>query len=243
MEETDLRKTEAALGYTFKDPKLLEQSLIHASASDERVESNERLEFLGDAVLGLISCEMIYDMFPGLLEGEMTKIKSTTVSRRTCAKIAKQLGLDDMLVLGKGMTSNGDAQPPSLAAAALESVTAAIYIDGGYEACRAFLRALLEPHIERAERSGHQQNFKSVLQQHTQQTMEATPVYRVYDEQGPDHAKCFRVEVAIEGERHIGEWGQSKKQAEQLAALRALETMGLLTTDEESGELRVVETT
>lgn len=233
------QQAESALGYSFADPSILEQSLIHASASDDRVGSNERLEFLGDAVLGLVTCEMIYDIFPDLLEGEMTKIKSTTVSRRTCAKIAAELGIDEMLVLGKGMLASGK-QPPSLAAAALESVTAAIYIDGGFEACRAFLKPLLDPFIRRAARSGHQQNFKSVLQQHTQQTLDATPIYRVYDEQGPDHAKCFRVEVSIEGERHVGEWGQSKKQAEQLAAMTALKEMRLLETDE-SGELRVVE--
>jgi len=238
MDPETRAKAEKAIGYTFRDPALLAQALVHASISDSRLESNERLEFLGDAVLGLVACERIFSKFPDLLEGEMTKIKSTTVSRRTCADIANQLGIAEMLVIGKGMRVSG-ARPLSLAAAALEAVIAAIYLDAGYDACVDFLTPLLDPHIERAERSGHQQNFKSVLQQHAQQRLDAAPGYRVYDEQGPDHAKCFKVEVAVGGDRFIGGWGQSKKQAEQMAALTALECLGLIERTE-AGEIIVV---
>jgi len=231
---------EEALNYTFQNEALLEQALTHASVSDGRLESNERLEFLGDAVLGLISCELIYRKFPEQLEGDMTKIKSVVVSRRTCARIARDLGLEPLLSLGKGMRHHTQL-PSSLAACVFEAVIAAVYMDGGYERTREVLKPMLEPHIDRADRSGHQQNFKSVLQQHAQQNMDATPTYRVLDEQGPDHAKCFKVAVDLGSRRFPESWGQSKKQAEQQAALNALRELGIVEQDED-GEIRVVVT-
>ncbi len=226
----DLSRLEAAqqtLGYQFRDPALLELALLHASVADNRLESNERLEFLGDAVLGLVACELIYTTFPDLLEGDMTKIKSTAVSRRTCARLARRMGLDDLLVLGKGMREQGEL-PSSLSAAVLESVIGAVYLDGGLEAARAFLEPLLEPLIEAAEASGHQQNFKSVLQQHCQQQLGITPFYRALDEKGPDHAKAFKIAVEIGADAYEAAWGQSKKQAEQQAALLALVALGVV---------------
>lgn len=240
MDTSTLRAAEAAIGYTFKQQKLLDLALTHASVSEDRLNSNERLEFLGDAVLGLVVCEMLYERFPNLLEGEMTKIKSTIVSRRTCAQIASQLGLDSLLSLGKGMqTARIEALPPSLAAAVLEAVIAAVYLDGGCEASRAFLRPLLLGLVDRAAESGHQHNYKSVLQQHAQQAFNETPTYKVLDEKGPDHAKCFKVCVEIAGRRFEPCWGQSKKQAEQEAALIALHDLGIV-AHAGDGEVRVV---
>jgi ribonuclease-3 len=181
---------------------------------------------------------MIYCKFPSLLEGEMTKIKSSAVSRQSCAEMSRSLGIDQMLRLGKGMQNGGDL-PSSLAAAVLESIIAAIYLDGGFEAARNFLRPLVEPLIDAAADSGHQQNYKSLLQQHAQQALAATPVYRVLDEKGPDHAKCFKISVEINGQRYTPSWGQSKKRAEQIAALNALREMGVLYEDEH-GRLRQV---
>jgi ribonuclease-3 len=218
---------ERALGYSFKDPALLRLALTHASIAEQRALSNERMEFLGDSVLGLIASERIYQRYPALLEGEMTKIKSSAVSRQTCAMIARSLGLDELLVTGKGMQGSA-AMPQSLAAAALESVIAAIYLDGGYAAAEKFVGPLVDPIIERAASSGHQENFKSVLQQHSQQTNQDTPVYRILDEKGPDHAKCFKVGVEIGARKFAPSWGQSKKQAEQAAALNALSELGLI---------------
>jgi ribonuclease-3 len=215
------------IGYRFADPTLLTRAMTHASVAESRQESNERMEFLGDSVLGLICCEMIYGLYPTLLEGEMTKIKSTVVSRQTCAVIARELGLQKFLLLGKGMQTQRDL-PQSLAAAAVESVVAALYLDGGMEPVRRFLAPLLEPMIRRAAVSGHQENFKSVLQQHAQQTFGESPVYVVLDEKGPDHAKCFELAVEIAGRRYPACWGASKKQAEQQAALNALNELGLL---------------
>src|SRR5690242_17587886 len=157
-----LAAAQRALGYSFKDPSLLTRALTHASIAEQRALSNERMEFLGDSVLGLVVSERIYQRFPDLLEGEMTKIKSSAVSRQTCALLARSLGLDEMLVTGKGMQGTA-AMPMSLAAAALESVIAAIYLDGGYQAAVGFISPLVDPVIERAASSGHQENFKSVL--------------------------------------------------------------------------------
>ncbi|MEO1008141.1 MAG: ribonuclease III [Planctomycetota bacterium] len=237
--ELCIEQSERAIGYRFRDTSLLVRALRHASATDSRLDSNERMEFLGDAVLGLIASDRIFTLFPDLLEGEMTKIKSTAVSRRTCADIADEIGLIDLVCLGKGMR-NGSPLPRSLSAAALEAIIAAVYLDGGLDAARSFLVPLLDERIRRAARLGHQENFKSVLQQHVQQHMGATPCYRVLEEQGPDHAKNFKICVEIEGRRFLAQWGQSKKRAEQLAALEALREIGLIERTAD-GEVRVVE--
>src|SRR5262245_41108601 len=133
---------EQIVGYQWHDPTLLDLALTHASVAEARVQSNERLEFLGDAVLGLVVCEHIYSTFPDLLEGEMTKIKSTVVSRHSCAALTVKLGLGQFLSLGKGMRVH-ETLPQSLAAAVLESIVAAIYLDGGLEPARAFLLPLV----------------------------------------------------------------------------------------------------
>ena len=232
-----VERAEELIGRAFDDRSLLARALRHASVTDSRLDSNERMEFLGDAVLGMVVCEMIYARFPRLLEGEMTKIKSAAVSRRTCAEIACGLGLDELIVVGKGMQS-ADTLPQSLAAAVLESITAAVYLDGGYDAAREFLAAHLEPLIAEVACSGHQHNFKSVLQQVAQQRHAEAPQYRVLDEKGPDHAKAFKVGVELGGVRYEPSWGQSKKQAEQKAALNALRELGVASEDDD-GVLRV----
>ncbi len=239
MDESALRQAEAALRYTFNDRTYLNLALTHASVVDARINSNERMEFLGDSVLGLVVCARIYEKFPQLLEGEMTKIKSLAVSRQVCSEIATQLGLSQFLILGKGMQTSAD-MPTSLPASALEAVIAAIYLDGGAGAASAFLLPLVDPHIDRAAESGHQQNFKSVLQQHAQRLNESTPIYRVLDEKGPDHAKCFKVCVELSGKKFTASWAQSKKRAEQMAALAALRDLGII-QETPGGENRFVD--
>ncbi len=221
---------EARLGRKFARAELVDLALTHASVSESRLASNERLEFLGDAVLGLVVCEQVYLRYPEYLEGEMTKVKSSVVSRQTCAVIARRLGLDRILMLGKGMQGTREL-PTSLAAAALEAVVGALFLEGGYAAAADFLRPLVGPFIEEAASSGHQRNFKSLLQQHAQQELGATPAYRILDEKGPDHAKCFRIAVEIGGRTFDAAWGNSKKQAEQTAALLALQGLGVLPAD------------
>ncbi|MDX9910510.1 MAG: ribonuclease III [Phycisphaerales bacterium] len=231
-------EVEKTIGYHFRDAGLLDRALMHASAVDERLLSNERLEFLGDAVLGMVACERIFTKYPDLLEGEMTKIKSAVVSRRACAKLAREANLAAQLVIGKGMRTSADI-PQSLYAAVLEAVVGAVYLDGGFDAARALLTPWIDPLIERASRSGHQHNYKSVLQQHAQRVFGTSPMYRVLDEQGPDHAKCFQICVEIGGRAFEPAWGQSKKQTEQQAALNALRGLNVVTDD---GEVELVET-
>ena len=240
MDPQEIRKVEQLLGHHFQDKKLLERSLTHASLADSRLQSNERLEFLGDAILGMVVCGHLFDKFSDLLEGELTKIKSTVVSRRTCAVIADELGLDELLRLGKGMSDRA-ALPKSVLAAVYESLIGALYVDGGLEVARRFIIKHLEPMIDYAAQSGHQYNFKSVLQQTAQRMLDQTPQYIVLDEKGPDHAKCFEVCVEIGARRFKSCWGPSKKQAEQEAALEVLLELGAAKLGED-GEIHLCRT-
>jgi len=216
-----------AIGYSFESPELLALALTHSSVAATRVESNERLEFLGDAVLGLIVCQELYERFGDLLEGQLTKIKSSVVSRRTCAEVAERSGIAGLLFLGKGMPA-ADALPQSVTAAVFEAIIGAIYLDGGLDATRRFVLENLRPFIDGALATEHQWNYKSLLQQHAQRRWGVTPEYQLLDEKGPDHSKCFEVAVSIGGRHFSSAWGMSKKEAEQEAARRALRELGLM---------------
>ena len=213
------------LAYTFRNLDLLRSALTHASVANHRRESNERLEFLGDAVLGLVICRQLYDELPEALEGDLTKIKSAVVSRTACARAADALQLGETLALGQGMSDAADL-PRSIVAAALESVIAAVYLDGGFDAASAFILRAMRRELDVALQSDHQRNFKSQLQQYAQRVMNCTPRYELLDEKGPDHAKCFEVAVAVGDQRFPAAWGPSKKEAEQKAAELALITLG-----------------
>lgn len=229
-----LDKAEAALGYRFKDRSILDQALTHASSANSRIESNERLEFLGDAILSVVVCKELFANYPDYLEGELTKIKSSVVSRHSCAIVAEQLGLPQLLFVGKGM-SGRQRLPASLAAAAFESVIAAIYLDSGdLGVARTFILKHMNGLMADAAASEHQRNFKSQLQQHAQKNLGSTPVYELLDEQGPDHSKCFEMCVVVSGKRFPGAWGPCKKEAEQKAAYRALRELGVVSEDEEA---------
>jgi ribonuclease-3 len=234
-------KAEQVLDYTFKNPALLKEGLTHASIADNRLQSNERMEFLGDAVLDLIVCDELFRRFPELLEGDLTKIKSAVVSRRTCAEIAKETKLHELLIIGKGI-SNREQMPNSLAAAVYESIVAAIYLDGGYEAAKVYVLRTMVPKIEAIAQVDHQHNYKAMLQQHAQKLLGGTPAYELLDEKGPDHSKCFEVCVEIDGHRYTSAWGPNKKMAEQKAALRALEELGVLGEKEVEAAIAIVET-
>lgn len=228
MSQEALDRCQAAIGYRFKDHALLTAALTHASITANRVDSNERLEFLGDSILGMTVCWHLYDNYPQYLEGELTKIKSSVVSRRTCAEISEKLGLPEWLYLGKGIAARSKL-PSSLAAAVLESLIAAIAIDGGLDEAKKFVLREMVPYIHDAVASEHQNNYKSQLQQHAQKEHGATPIYELLDEKGPDHSKCFEVAVCVSDRRFPSAWGPSKKEAEQKAAMNALVELGLLT--------------
>lgn len=220
--------------YQFTNVDLLKSALTHSSSAMTRVESNERLEFLGDAVLGLVVCQDVYERYPEAMEGELTKIKSAVVSRKVCAQVAESLRITDAMLLGQGMEP-GDALPRSLAAGALESLIAAIYLDGGLEAARHFIIRFMLDEILATSASEHQFNYKSQLQQYAQRTLNQSPSYELLDEKGPDHAKCFEVAVCLGYKQFAGAWGPSKKEAEQKAAMIALRELGVL-HDEEPAE-------
>jgi ribonuclease-3 len=227
MDEDILRQIEQIIGYEFTDKNLLIEALTHSSAVDNRLMSNERLEFLGDSVLAVVICQALFDNFTNYLEGDLTKIKSKLVSRETCAQISGQLGLQKFLKVGKGMVSNR-ALSGSLAAGVLESVIAAIHIDGGFDASRDFILRIYSPLIEQADAEQDHGNFKSLLQQYSQEQYNSTPSYILLDEKGPDHNKCFELEVAIDDRHFQSAWGTNKKEAEQKAAYNALVELGVL---------------
>jgi ribonuclease-3 len=216
-----LEECQTAIGYRFRQPDLLRSALTHASGANTRLASNERMEFLGDSVLGLITCEQLYLRFPDYQEGDLTKVKSVVVSRRTCARFSKALNLGDYLFLGKGMHLH-TAVPASLLADVYESLVAAIYLDGGLEAAREFILRHLGPEIEEVAEGAHGGNFKSLLQQVAQREFNATPQYVMLDEKGPDHSKCFKIAAQIGRHTYAGAWGRNKKEAEQRAAMNAL---------------------
>jgi ribonuclease-3 len=227
VNDSTLRQCQEVLGYEFSDPSLLALALTHASVAPRRDESNERLEFLGDAVLGLVVCHALYDRTETMLEGEMTKIKSVVVSRRTCAAVAEEAGLGDLIHSGKGL-ADPSGLPPSVTGAAFEALVGAIYLDGGLDAAQRFVLGHMAPRIERTLANEHRPNYKSLLQQHAQKHWQAAPEYHLLDEKGPDHNKCFEVAVSVDGRTFSSAWGTNKKEAEQEAARRTLEELDLL---------------
>jgi len=207
--------------YRFNDQALLQAALTHASGAEHRLASNERLEFLGDAILGAVVCDLLFRQYPEYLEGDLTKIKSVVVSRQTCAKISRSLEMQECLILGKGMTTHPTV-PASLLADVFESLVAAIYLDGGMEPAREFIERHVSPEIELAAGSGAGGNYKSALQQLAQREHGTTPTYQLLDEKGPDHSKCFKIAAQVGKNRYQAAWGRNKKEAEQRAARNAL---------------------
>ncbi|MCH8118339.1 MAG: ribonuclease III [Planctomycetes bacterium] len=236
MDKETLRQIEQIIGYEFSDKHLLAKAFTHSSAVDNRLLSNERLEFLGDAVLAVVICQTLFERFSGYLEGDLTKIKSMLVSRGTCAKVSRHLGLQNFLIVGKGMVSSR-ALSGSLAAGVLETIIAAVYIDGGFDAASGFILRTFGSLIAQADAGQAQGNYKSLLQQHAQEQSNVTPVYALLDEKGPDHNKAFELGVVIDDRHFPGAWGTNKKEAEQKAAFNALVELGVLEkTSEEDSE-------
>jgi ribonuclease-3 len=223
-----LEECQQLLGHRFSDLSLLKSALVHASGADSRLASNERLEFLGDAILGAVICALLFDRYPEYLEGDLTRVKSAVVSRRTCARISRELGMDRFLVLGKGMGDSSQA-PESVLADMFESLVAAVYLDGGFESARTVVIQHMDKEVE-ATVSGHVGiNYKSMLQQIAQKQFGRTPTYTLIEEKGPDHLKCFLVAAKVGSRQYEPAWGGNKKDAEQVAAKNALEAISLET--------------
>jgi len=228
-----LARCEELIDYRFSNRLLLQEALTHASIAANYLDSNERLEFLGDAVLGLVVCEELFRRYPTYHEGDLTRVKSVVVSRQTCARVAEELGLDRLIFLSKGVEDE-EGLPANLVGSALESLIGAVYLDGGFEAAAKLILRLVEPEIQLVAGGQHELNYKSMLQQHAQRQFGAAPNYEVLDEKGPDHSKCFEVAVILNGHRYPSGWGLSKKEAEQKAARCALEVLGAVEPDEDS---------
>ena len=237
-ESTNITLCEERLGYKFKDRTLLKMALTHSSCANSRLESNERLEFLGDATLGMVVADVLYRQFPQKTEGELSIIKSIVVSRHACRNVAIRLGLDRFLKVGKSITTI----PDSLTSNVTEAVIGAILIDGGMKEARSFIENNFNDEIDAAfdsdkvrEETSHGlhskptdvfEDYKSLLQNETQRLFPCQkPAYIQLAQVGPAHQKSFLIAAEVNGTRYKDAWGKTKKEAEQRAAGNALYQM------------------
>lgn len=225
--KNNIKELQEKIGYTFNDEAILIRALSHSSYVNENHsagDSNERLEFLGDSVLGLITAENFFKNYKKLPEGELTKLRAATVCEKSLAGFARQLELGKYLLLGKGEILTGGRERPSIQADAFEAIIAAIYLDGGMEAARNFVLKYIEEAIRQQQSI---RDYKTMLQEVVQRNPGELIEYVLTGETGPDHDKRFEVEVHLNSNVIGRGIGRSKKKAEQEAAREALELMGL----------------
>jgi ribonuclease-3 len=221
-----LKDCQQTLGYSFKNIKLLENALTHTSFKTPYNPSNERLEFLGDAILGMVISEYLFKKFPNYSEGKLTKIKSVVVSSVTLAKIGIEMDLKRHVSVGKGLTT-GSSLPKSLIANVFEAIIAAIYIDGGLKAVFDFILKHLDSEIDIVCNNKHEKNYKSILQHFCQKEQGHIPKYKIIKQSGPDHKKTFEVVTLINNVEHCTGLGNNRKNAEQIAARKTLESLAV----------------
>lgn len=223
-----MEKLEAKIGYSFKNKKLLETALTHSSYANEKqnggAQSYERQEFLGDSVLGLVTAEFLFSHQPMLPEGRMTRLRAELVCETSLHKTALSLGLGEYMRLGKGEANTGGRERPSILADMVEAIIAAIYLDAGMDEARRFVleRVLGDVEISEQRRSA---DYKTQLQELVQRKSNQHIAYELVSESGPDHNKLFEFEVKINGQPSGRGSGRTKKEAEQMAACKALEAM------------------
>jgi ribonuclease III len=224
----ELAPLEEKLGVIFKNRDLLVTSLTHSSFVNEYPghTSNERLEFLGDAVLGLVIAEKLYDELEQAAEGELTRRRAALVSRDMLARIARIIRLGDYLLLGKGEETTGGRGKLANLAGAMEAVIAGVYFDQGLEVARGLILRIFDEEIRKVTSATEEMDYKSKLQEYSQSRGKGTPVYHLIGESGPDHSKVFTVQVSVEGNTLATGSGKSKKLAESEAAGKALATLG-----------------
>ncbi len=214
------------LGYAFDETDLLSQALTHASYVNEQpgmgLKDNERLEFLGDAVLDLAISRILMETFEEAEEGDLSKLRAMVVDEAGLCRVALDLGLGSYIRLGKGEAQSGGREKPSILANTMEAVLGAQYLEAGFDKSLNTIRRLFSPILERLTQGTGVHDFKSRLQEHTQQCLKSTPTYRLLEEFGPAHDKTFRVEVTLTGRTLAEGEGKSKKEAEQNAAREAL---------------------
>ncbi len=222
-----INELETAIGYRFNNISLLQNALSHSSYANERwhdsLMSNERLEFLGDSILGMTVADYLYRNFPDRPEGELTRMRADMVCERTLAAVANRIGLGQHLLLGHGEEQGGGRSRTSILADAVESVIAACYLDGGFEPAAAFIRTFILCQVPVKRFSN--QDYKTALQELIQQKKDQKLVYTLVGTSGPDHDKQFEVEVSLNGNPVGRGTGRSKKRAEQSAAHAALDKL------------------
>ena len=222
----NLEELEKSIGYTFKNKKLLKQALRHTSYANERkLESNEKLEFLGDSILEFLSSKYIYKNYVDLREGEMTKVRATVVCEKSLYKVAKLHNFSDFLYLGKSEQKTDGSKRPAILADSIEAVIAAIYLDGGLEEAEKFIIENLKDAILDATKHVGDKDYKTVLQEKLQEHGEVKIEYKTIGESGPDHNKIFVVDVEVNGKFLAKGKGKSKKEAQMQAAKKALENL------------------
>jgi ribonuclease-3 len=225
--KTNLDRLEKRLGYAFKDRGLLEKALTHSSFAFEKpgAKDNELLEFLGDSVVGLAVAHHFYEAYPGLAEGELSKLKSTASSTLSLSEFAHKIKLDKAMLLGKGEEKSGGRRKRTILAGVFEAVVGAIYCDGGFEPARAFIARALAASFRPIREDFLINNFKSALQEAFQKEGLPSPSYRTVVEKGPAHDRTFVVELSARDRVLAKAKGHSRKAAEQAAAQKALKTM------------------
>ena len=220
----NIEELEKNIGYTFSNKQLLETALTHTSyAYEHKVESNEKLEFLGDSILEFVSSEYMYNKYINLKEGEMTKVRATVVCEKSLYQIALLHNFSDFLRLGKSEVMAGGNKRPAILADSVEAVIAAMFIDGGLEPAKKFIIENLKEEIETATKHVGQKDYKTVLQEELQKNGDVKIEYKIIKESGPDHDKTFEAEVSLNGKILATGVGKSKKEAEMQAAKKALE--------------------
>jgi ribonuclease-3 len=224
--EDILNACEMRIDYKFRDRVLLRRCLTHSSSAETRLDSNERLEFLGDSVLGVVICEYLFLNFPEQREGQMTQMKSWLVSRQTCARVARLLNVEELILVGRGL----QGIPDSILSAVVESLIAGVYFDGGFEAARQFIYTAFREELALC-RPEDAENYKSQLQEITQREFGKTPDYIVVEETGPDHAREFCIAARVGDTTFESGRGKTKKDAEQLAARNAIVSLQQKTSE------------
>ena len=221
-----MQTIEEKIGYTFQNKELLKKALTHTSyAYENNIESNEKLEFLGDSILEFVSSKYLYENYPELKEGEMTKVRATVVCEKSLHKVAKMHDFSDFLYLGKSERKMGGQERPAILADSVEAVIAAIYLDGGIEQAEKFIIQSLKEDIEIATKHVGDKDYKTVLQEKLQEHGDVKIEYEIIKEEGPDHNKSFEVQVSCDGKKLAKGKGRSKKEAQMNAAQKALENL------------------
>ncbi len=216
--------------YKFKDASLLQTAMTHSSYANEHRAShqhhNERLEFLGDSVLGFVTADHLFTHYPDLPEGELTKLRAAVVCEGALCEIAKEIGIPHEIRLGRGEETGGGRERPSILADATEALLGAIYLDGGIGPAREFVLHFIPRKVEIALAGGAFKDYKTMLQEIVQKNKQETLEYRLAGTSGPDHDKRFTMELLLNSNVFASATGRSKKEAEQLAAKKALQLMG-----------------